>query len=160
MYEISQKITPNLWFDTQAEEAAEFYIGIFENSRVVDVLRYGDAGPGEPGTVMVVVFELAGQRLVGLNGGPEFKFTEAISLEVHCDSQEEVDRLWQRLGEGGEPGPCGWLKDKYGLSWQIVPTRFLELVTDPDQEKANRVMKAMYGMGKLDIATLEAAAKG
>jgi predicted 3-demethylubiquinone-9 3-methyltransferase (glyoxalase superfamily) len=160
MSEIKQKITPNLWFDTEAEEAAEYYTGIFENSRVVDVQHYGEAGPGEPGTVMTVQFELAGQQFVGINGGPQFKFTEAISLEVSCESQEEVDRLWQQLGEGGEHGPCGWLKDKYGLSWQIVPQRLVELLTDPDAAKAARAMKAMLGMSKIDIATLEAAAKG
>ncbi|MEV0086075.1 VOC family protein [Saccharopolyspora sp. NPDC050642] len=160
MYEIKQKIITNLWFDTQAEEAAQHYAGIFDDSRIVHVQRYGDAGPGEPGTVMTVLFELAGQQFVGINGGPEFKFTEAISLEVLCDSQDEVDRLWQRLGEGGEPGPCGWLKDKYGLSWQIVPRRLYELITDQDEAKAQRTMKAMLSMGKLDIAALEAAAEG
>ncbi|MBB5152828.1 VOC family protein [Saccharopolyspora phatthalungensis] len=160
MYEIKQKITPNLWFDTEAEEAAEYYAGIFDDSRVLEVQRYGEAGPGEPGTVMLVVFELAGQQFVGINGGPQFKFTEAISLEVTCGSQEEVDRLWQRLGEGGEHGPCGWLKDKYGLSWQVTPRRLLELVTDPDEAKAARVMKAMLAMSKIDIAALEEAAKG
>ncbi|MGW5649275.1 VOC family protein [Saccharopolyspora sp. NPDC003752] len=160
MYEIKQKIITNLWFDTQAEEAAQHYAGIFDDSRIVRVQRYGDAGPGEPGTVMTVLFELAGQQFVGINGGPEFKFTEAISLEVLCDSQDEVDRLWQRLGEGGEPGPCGWLKDKYGLSWQIVPRRLYELIADQDETKARRAMKAMLSMGKLDIAALEAAAEG
>lgn len=160
MHEIKQKITPNLWFDTEAEEAAQYYASIFEDSRVLGVRRYGEAGPGEPGTVMLVEFELAGQKFVGINGGPEFKFTEAISLEVSCESQEEVDRLWQQLGEGGEYGPCGWLKDKYGLSWQITPRRLLELITDPDQAKADRVMKAMLGMSKIDITALEAAAEG
>jgi predicted 3-demethylubiquinone-9 3-methyltransferase (glyoxalase superfamily) len=160
MSEIKQKITPNLWFDTEAEEAAEYYTGIFENSRVLDVQRYTEAGPGEPGTVMTVQFELAGQQFVGINGGPHFKFTEAISLEVSCESQDEVDRLWQQLGEGGEHGPCGWLKDKYGLSWQIVPRRLIELITDPDEARAARAMKAMLGMSKIDIAALEEAAKG
>ncbi|WP_190822728.1 VOC family protein [Saccharopolyspora pogona] len=160
MYEIKQKIITNLWFDTAAEEAARYYAGIFDDSRVVHVQRYGEAGPGEPGTVMTVLFELAGQQFVGINGGPQFKFTEAISLEVLCDSQHEVDRLWQQLGEGGEPGPCGWLKDKYGLSWQIVPRRLYELITAADEAKAQRAMKAMLSMGKLDIATLEAAAEG
>ncbi|MEV6226487.1 VOC family protein [Saccharopolyspora shandongensis] len=160
MYEIKQKIITNLWFDTQAEEAAQHYAGIFDGSRIVHVQRYGDAGTGEPGTVMTVLSELAGQQFVGINGGPEFKFTEAISLEVLCDSQDEVDRLWQRLGEGGEPGPCGWLTDKYGLSWQIVPRRLYELITDQDETKAQRAMKAMLSMGKLDIAALEAAAEG
>ncbi|MGW3473361.1 VOC family protein [Saccharopolyspora sp. NPDC000995] len=160
MYEIKQKIITNLWFDTAAEEAARYYAGIFDDSRVVHVQRYGEAGPGETGTVMTVLFELAGQQFVGINGGPQFKFTEAISLEVLCDSQDEVDRLWQQLSEGGEPGPCGWLKDKYGLSWQIVPRRLYELITDAEETKAQRAMKAMLSMGKLDIATLETAAEG
>lgn len=158
MPEIKQTITPNLWFDTNAEEAARFYAGIFDDSRIVRVLRYTEAGPGEPGTVMTVEFELAGQRFVGINGGPEFTFTEAISLEVRCESQEEVDRLWQRLGEGGEYVHCGWLKDKYGLSWQIVPQRLYDLITDPDEAKAARVTKAMLAMVKLDVSVLEAVA--
>ncbi|RKT86522.1 Glyoxalase superfamily enzyme, possibly 3-demethylubiquinone-9 3-methyltransferase [Saccharopolyspora antimicrobica] len=161
MAQIKQKITTNLWFDGVAEEAAAHYTGIFEDSRITQVLRHGEAGSGTPGTVMTVQFELAGQQFVGINGGPQFTFTEAVSLQVRCESQEEVDRLWQQLGEGGEPGPCGWLKDKYGVSWQIVPNRLYELITDPDAEKADRVIKAMLAMGgKLDIAALEAAAAG
>jgi predicted 3-demethylubiquinone-9 3-methyltransferase (glyoxalase superfamily) len=155
-----QKITPNLWFDTEGEEAANFYVSLFENSKIVEVTRYGDAGPREAGTVMTVTFELDGEEFVALNGGPEFKFTEAVSLQVNCDSQEEVDRLWDALSDGGEPGPCGWLKDRYGLSWQIVPTVLNELVADPDPVKSQRVMKAMLGMKKLDIAGLEAAYHG
>jgi predicted 3-demethylubiquinone-9 3-methyltransferase (glyoxalase superfamily) len=155
-----QKITPNLWFDTEGEEAANFYVSLFANSKIVEVTRYGDAGPREAGTVMTVTFELDGEEFVALNGGPEFKFTEAVSLQVNCDSQEEVDRLWDALSDGGEPGPCGWLKDRYGLSWQIVPTVLNELVADPDPVKSQRVMKAMLGMKKLDIAGLEAAYHG
>lgn len=152
------KITPCLWFDTQGEEAAQFYTSIFSNSRIVDVARYGEAGPRPAGTVMVVVFELDGQRFLALNGGPQFTFSEAISLQVDCRSQEEVDEYWGRLGEGGEEGPCGWLKDRYGLSWQIVPTRLTELLDDPDPETSQRVMRAMLEMRKIDIAALEQAA--
>ncbi|TDC99614.1 VOC family protein [Saccharopolyspora terrae] len=160
MYEFAQKITPNLWFDTEAEEAAKYYCSIFPDSRIVHVMHRGEAGPGEPGTVLVVQFELFGQQFIGLNGGPQFTFTEAVSLEVTCESQEEIDRLWEQLGEGGEHGPCGWLKDRYGLSWQITPRRLLELITSPDPAVSDRVMKAMLSMGKLDIAELEAAAQG
>jgi predicted 3-demethylubiquinone-9 3-methyltransferase (glyoxalase superfamily) len=149
-----QKITTFLWFDHQAEEAAQHYTSIFDDSRVVDIQRYGEAGPGEPGTVMTVTFELAGQRFIALNGGPHFTFTEAISLSVDCETQEEVDELWARLGDGGEPGPCGWLKDKYGLSWQIVPRQLNELMRDPDPAKSARVTKAMLGMKKIDIQGL------
>ncbi|MES4908319.1 MULTISPECIES: VOC family protein [unclassified Streptomyces] len=149
-----QKITTFLWFDHQAEEAAQHYTSIFDDSRVVDIQRYGEGGPGEPGTVMTVTFELAGQRFIALNGGPHFTFTEAISLSVDCATQEEVDELWARLGEGGEPGPCGWLKDKYGLSWQIVPRKLTELMSDPDPAKSARVTKAMLGMKKIDIQGL------
>ncbi|MDX3229290.1 VOC family protein [Streptomyces sp. ME19-01-6] len=152
-----QKITTFLWFDHQAEEAAHHYTSIFDDSRVVDIQRYGEAGPGEPGTVMTVTFELAGQRFIALNGGPHFTFTEAISLSVDCATQEEVDDLWARLGDGGEEGPCGWLKDKYGLSWQIVPTKLTELMRDPDPAKSARVTKAMLGMKKIDIQALVAA---
>lgn len=133
-----QKITTFLWFDNQAEEAANHYTSIFDDSRIVDIQRYGEAGPGEAGTVMTVTFELAGQRFIALNGGPHFTFTEAISLSVDCATQEEVDELWARLGEGGEDGPCGWLKDKYGLSWQIVPRKLTELMSDPDPVKSDR----------------------
>jgi len=151
-------ITPNLWFDTQGEEAAEFYTSIFDNSRILGVTRYGEAGPREAGTVMTVAFELDGQRFVAINGGPDFTFNEAISLEVDCGSQEEVDYFWSRLGEGGEEGPCGWLKDRYGVSWQIVPRRLVELLEESDPETADRVMSAMLKMRKIDIATLEDAA--
>ncbi|MGY0064598.1 VOC family protein [Streptomyces sp. LZ34] len=149
-----QKITTFLWFDHQAEEAAHHYTSIFDDSRVVDIQRYGEAGPGEAGTVMTVTFELAGQRFIALNGGPHFTFTEAISLSVDCATQEEVDELWARLGDGGEEGPCGWLKDKYGLSWQIVPGKLMELLRDPDPVKSARVTKAMLGMKKIDIQGL------
>ncbi|MEU5103368.1 VOC family protein [Streptomyces sp. NPDC021354] len=149
-----QKITTFLWFDNQAEEAANHYTSIFDDSRIVDIQRYGEAGPGEAGTVMTVTFELAGQRFIALNGGPHFTFTEAISLSVDCATQEEVDELWARLGEGGEDGPCGWLKDKYGLSWQIVPRKLTELMSDPDPVKSAQVTKAMLGMKKIDIQGL------
>jgi predicted 3-demethylubiquinone-9 3-methyltransferase (glyoxalase superfamily) len=152
-----QKITPWLWFDGQAEEAANYYTSIFKNSRVLDVKRYGAAGPQPEGTVMTAAFELEGQEFVALNGGPEFKFNEAISFLVDCRTQEEVDELWEKLSEGGEKGPCGWLKDKYGVSWQIVPTALGELLNDPDPEKSNRVMKAMLGMSKIEIQGLRDA---
>jgi len=152
-----QKITPFLWFDDQAEEAANFYVSIFKNSKIVNIARYGEAGPGPAGTVMTVAFELNGQEFTALNGGPEFKFTEAISFFVNCESQQEVDELWEKLSEGGEEGPCGWLKDKYGLSWQIVPTVLGEMLNDPDPAKAQRVMKAMLQMQKIDIAGLKQA---
>jgi predicted 3-demethylubiquinone-9 3-methyltransferase (glyoxalase superfamily) len=153
-----QKITPCLWFDMEGEEAAEFYTSVFPNSRIVEVTRYGSAGPRAEGTVMTVSFELDGQRFIALNGGPDFKFNEAISLEVDCESQDEVDSYWNALTEGGEEGPCGWLKDRYGVSWQIVPKVLTELISDPDQEKAQRVMAAMLQMGKIEIAELEKAA--
>ena len=153
-----QKITPWLWFDTQAEEAAELYTSIFGNSRVLDIARYGKAGPREEGLVMTVAFELEGQEFVALNGGPEFTFNEVISFQVSCESQDEVDRFWARLSEGGEEGPCGWLKDRYGVSWQIIPTRLAQLVDDPDPERSARAMRAMLGMRKIDIAGLERAA--
>ena len=152
------KITPFLWFDTQAQEAAEFYTSIFERSRILDVSHYGDAGPGAPGAVMTVSFEVDGQRFLALNGGPEhFKFNESISFVVNCTSQAEVDYFWGRLTDGGEEGPCGWLKDKYGLSWQIVPDRLPDLLTDPDPEKSQRAMRAMFEMKKIDIAAIERA---
>jgi predicted 3-demethylubiquinone-9 3-methyltransferase (glyoxalase superfamily) len=153
-----QKITPCLWFDTEGEEAAQFYTSVFPNSRIVEVTRYGSAGPRAEGTVMTVSFELDGQGFMALNGGPDFKFNEAISLSVDCESQDEVDSYWNALTEGGEAGPCGWLKDKYGVSWQIVPKVLNELISDPDQEKAQRVMAAMLQMGKIEIAELEKAA--
>jgi predicted 3-demethylubiquinone-9 3-methyltransferase (glyoxalase superfamily) len=152
-----QKITPFLWFDNQAEEAANFYISIFKNSAIKEVVRYGEAGPGPAGSAMTVSFELEGQAFTALNGGPIFKFTEAISFYVNCQSQAEVDELWARLTEGGEEGQCGWLKDKFGLSWQIVPNRLIELLGDPDPAKANRVMEAMLQMQKIDVPTLEQA---
>jgi len=153
-----QKISPFLWFDTEGEEAARFYTSVFPNSRVVEVTRYGSAGPRPDGTVMTVTFELDGQRFVALNGGPEFTFSEAISFEVSCETQEEVDAFWSALSEGGEEGPCGWLKDRFGVSWQIVPRVLIELLADPDQEKAQRVMAAMLKMGKIEIESLERAA--
>jgi predicted 3-demethylubiquinone-9 3-methyltransferase (glyoxalase superfamily) len=154
-----QKITPFLWFDNQAEDAAKFYISIFNNSKVGAITRYGEAGPGTPGSVLTVEFELDGLSFVALNGGPHFKFTEAISMQIACETQEEVDRLWSQLTEGGgQPGQCGWLKDKFGLSWQVVPTALPRLLKQPDAEKANRVMAAMLQMTKIEIAELERAA--
>jgi predicted 3-demethylubiquinone-9 3-methyltransferase (glyoxalase superfamily) len=152
-----QKITPFLWFDGKAEEAMKFYVSTFKNSKVLGVGRYGEAGPGPKGSVMTVRFELDGQEFIGLNGGPQFKFTEAVSFSVDCKTQKEVDELWEKLSEGGEQGPCGWLKDKYGLSWQIVPSILGKLLGDKDPAKANRVMKAMLQMKKLDIAGLQKA---
>ncbi len=153
-----QKITPCLWFDTEGEDAARFYTSIFPNSRVVDVARYGSAGPRPEGTVMTVSFELDGQSFIALNGGPDFTFNEAISFQVDCETQEEVDAFWSKLSEGGEEGPCGWLKDKYGVSWQIVPTALSRLLADPDREKSQRVMEAMLSMKKIEIDGLERAA--
>jgi predicted 3-demethylubiquinone-9 3-methyltransferase (glyoxalase superfamily) len=156
-----QKITTFLWFDDQAEQAAAFYTSLFDDSRIVTVQKYGEAGPGTPGSVMLVEFELAGQRYLALNGGPVYTFNEAMSLSVDCASQEEVDRLWDGLTrDGGEPGPCGWLKDRWGVSWQIVPRRLVELLADPDREKAQRAMSAMLGMKKIRIDELEAAFEG
>ena len=154
-----QKITPCLWFDTDGEEAARFYTSVFPNSRIVDVTHYGSAGPRPEGTVMTVEFELDGQTFVALNGGPEFTFSEAVSFQVSCENQEEVDFYWERLAETGEEGPCGWLKDRFGLSWQIVPTALPKLLSDPDTERAQRVMAAMLEMKKIDIETLERAAE-
>ncbi len=153
-----QKITPCLWFDTEGEEAARFYTSVFPNSRVTEVTRYGSAGPRPEGTVMTVSFELDGQHFVALNGGPEFTFNEAISFQVSCQTQEEVDRFWSALAGGGEEGPCGWLKDRFGVSWQIIPTALPELLSDPDREKSQRVMQAMLGMKKIEISELERAA--
>jgi predicted 3-demethylubiquinone-9 3-methyltransferase (glyoxalase superfamily) len=153
-----QKITPFLWFDTEGEEAARFYTSVFPNSRIVEVAHYGSAGPRPEGMVMTVTFELDGQTFVALNGGPEFTFNEAISFEVSCESQEEVDSYWSTLSMGGEEGPCGWLKDRFGVSWQIVPTRLTELLLDPDREKSQRVMEAMLKMKKIEIDELEQAA--
>jgi predicted 3-demethylubiquinone-9 3-methyltransferase (glyoxalase superfamily) len=157
---MGSKITPFLWFDNQAEEAANFYVSVFPNSAVLEVSRYGEAGRGAPGSAMVVSFRLDGQEVRALNGGPEFTFTEAFSFQIDCADQAEVDYYWDKLSEGGEPGPCGWLKDRYGLSWQVVPRRLMELLGDPDREKANRVMAAMLKMGKIEVPVLEAAAKG
>jgi predicted 3-demethylubiquinone-9 3-methyltransferase (glyoxalase superfamily) len=152
--------TTCLWFDTEAEEAATHYTSIFQNSKLGDVVRYGEAGPRPAGTVMTVDFELNGQRFVALNGGPEFKFNEAISFQIDCEDQDEVDYYWSKLSEGGEEGPCGWLKDKFGVSWQVIPTVLPELMNDPDPEKAKRATEAMLGMKKLDIAALQKAHAG
>jgi predicted 3-demethylubiquinone-9 3-methyltransferase (glyoxalase superfamily) len=152
-----QKITPFLWFDGKAEEAIKFYTSIFKNSKLLNVSRYGEAGPGPAGSVMAATFQLEGQEFTALNGGPEFKFTEAISFFVSCKTQKEIDKLWDKLSEGGEKGQCGWLKDKYGLSWQIVPPVLVEMLQDKDAEKSKRVMDAMLQMSKLDIKTLKQA---
>jgi len=152
------KITPCLWFDTEGEEAAEFYTSVFPNSRILDVARYGEAGPRTAGTVMTVSFELDGKQFVALNGGPDFTFNEAISFQVSCEGQEEVDAYWSKLSDGGEEGPCGWLKDRFGVSWQIVPTALPRLLADPDRERAQRAMAAMLKMKKIEIAELERAA--
>ena len=152
-----QKITTFLWFDTQAEEAANFYVSLFKNSRISTVNRYGDAGPGPKGSVMMVTFQLEGQGFIALNGGPHFKFTPAISLMVDCETQEEVDQLWERLSEGGRKDRCGWLQDKYGLSWQIVPRALQQLMSDPDAKKSANVMQAMLQMDKIDINKLQEA---
>ena len=152
-----QKITPFLWFENQAEEAMNFYVSIFKNSKRGRISRYGEAGPGPKGTVMVATFQLEGQEFIALNGGPHFKFTEAISLVVSCETQDEVDAFWEKLSEGGAKGQCGWLKDKYGLSWQIVPTVLGELMSGPDPEKSKKVMTAMLQMKKLDISGLKRA---
>ncbi|HEX6838351.1 MAG TPA: VOC family protein [Polyangia bacterium] len=153
-----KKITPFLWFDNDAEAAVELYTSVFENSKVLSVQRYGAAGPGKEGSVMTIHFELEGQELIALNGGPHFEHSEAFSLSVDCKSQAEVDELWARLSAGGQPSQCGWLKDRFGLSWQIVPSRLVELLGDKDRQKAARVMSAMMKMTKIDIAALERAA--
>lgn len=153
-----QKITPFLWFDTEGEEAATFYTSLFEDSRIVSISRYGEAGPRPAGTAMTVTFVLQGQEFVALNGGPEFTFSEAVSFQVRCESQEEVDRFWSKLTEGGEEGPCGWAKDRYGVSWQITPVALEELLSDPDPGRSQRAMTAMLGMKKIDIAALREAA--
>jgi predicted 3-demethylubiquinone-9 3-methyltransferase (glyoxalase superfamily) len=155
-----ERITPNLWFDTESEEAAEFYTGIFPNSRIVNVTHYTEGAPREAGMVMTVEFELDGNRFVGINGGSEFKFSEAISFEIVCKDQEEIDYYWERLTDGGEEVQCGWLRDRYGLSWQVVPTGMEELFADPDKTRAERAMKAMLGMVKIDVAELRRAADG
>ena len=155
----TQKITTFLWFDSNAEEAANFYVSVFKNSRILNSVRYGDVGPGAKGTIMIIDFELDGERFTALNGGPNFKFTEAVSLVVHCKTQEEVDYFWEKLSDGGEKVECGWLKDKFGLSWQITPEILLELIQDPDEQKSQRVMKAMMQMKKIDIEDLKKAAE-
>ena len=156
-----QKITPFLWFDNQAEEAVNFYVSVFKDSKIGKVTRYDEASSkasGQPqGSVMTIEFQLAGQDFIALNGGPQFKFTEAVSFSVDCKNQQEVDEFWEKLSAGGEEGPCGWLKDKYGLSWQITPTVLVEMLNDPNTEKAQRVMKAMLQMKKIDIKTIEEA---
>ena len=156
-----QKITPFLWYDDKAEEAANFYVSIFKNSKVLSLVRYGDAGPGPKGSVMTVEFELQGQKFVGLNGGPLFKFTEAVSFAINCESQEEVDYFWQKLtAEGGAESQCGWLKDRYGLSWQVVPTAVIAMLKDKDSAKSQRVMQAVMQMKKIDIPILKQAYEG
>jgi len=152
-----QKISPFLWFDQQAEEAARFYISIFPNSSITKIGRYTDAGPGPKGSVMTVAFQLDGQEFTALNGGPVFKFNEAVSFVVNCDTQQEVDHFWERLSQGGQIIECGWLKDKYGLAWQIVPRVLMEMIVDADPAKVDRVMRAMMKMKKLEIAPLEKA---
>ena len=151
-------ITPCLWFDTEGEEAANFYTSVVKNSRILDITHYGEAAPGKTGSVLTVTFELDGQKFVALNGGPQFTFSEATSFYIECHSQEEIDEYWSRLGEGGEEGPCGWLKDRFGLSWQIVPVRLMELISDTDPETSNRVMAAMLQMKKIDLEAIEQAA--
>jgi len=155
-----QRITPFLWFDNQAEEAAKFYVSIFKNSKIVTITRYGEAGPGPKGSVMTVVFQLDGQEMIALNGGPHFKFTEAISFSVDCKTQQEVDEYWEKLTASGAEGPCGWLKDKYGLSWQINPTILGEMLSDSDPHKSKRVMEAMLKMKKIVIEDLKQAYEG
>jgi predicted 3-demethylubiquinone-9 3-methyltransferase (glyoxalase superfamily) len=155
-----KKIIPFLWFDDKAEEAAKFYVSIFKNSRLGTVTRYGETGPGPKGKVMSVIFQLDGEEFYALNGGPVFKFTEAISFFINCETQQEVDDLWERLSEGGSKSQCGWLKDKYGLSWQVIPTALGKMLQDKDPEKAKRVMQAMLQMGKIDIKKLTQAYEG
>jgi predicted 3-demethylubiquinone-9 3-methyltransferase (glyoxalase superfamily) len=154
------RITPNLWFDTQSEAAAEFYVSVFPNSKITNITYYGEAGPRPAGMVLTVDFVLDGQEYTAINGGPEFTFDEAISLLINCADQDEVDYYWDKLTDGGEEGPCGWLKDKFGLSWQVCPAGFVELLNDPDPSRGQRAMTAMFGMKKLDIAALRAAADG
>ena len=154
------RITPNLWFDTESKEAAEFYVSVFPKSKITNVSYYGEAGPRPAGMVLTVAFVLDGQEYTAINGGPEFTFDEAVSFLINCADQAEVDYYWAALSEGGEEGPCGWLKDRYGLSWQVIPVAMEKLLTDPDQGRAQRAMKAMLGMSKIDLAALEAAADG
>jgi predicted 3-demethylubiquinone-9 3-methyltransferase (glyoxalase superfamily) len=157
---VSQKITPNLWFDTVAEEAANFYVEIFENSKILNVARYPEGSPGPAGEVMTVEFELDGVKFVGINGGPQFTFDEAVSFQISCKDQDEVDYFWEKLTDGGEESMCGWLEDRYGLSWQVVPEGMEAVFNDPDPERAQRAMQAMMAMRKLDIGALRAAAAG
>lgn len=152
-----QKITPFLWFDNNAEEAVNHYLSIFKNSKIVKTVRYGDVGPGSKESVMTIRFHLEGKDFIALNGGPHFKFNEAISLSVDCETQQDVDELWEKLSDGGQKGQCGWLKDKFGLSWQIIPSALVEMLQDPDAEKSHRVMQAMLQMGRIDIARLRQA---
>src|SRR5688500_10639342 len=154
------RITPNLWFDTQGEEAAEFYCSIFPNSKITNITHYTDAGPGPAGSVLTVDFVLDGQEYTAINGGPDFTFTEAISLLINCEDQAEVDYYWSTLTDGGQEVQCGWLKDRYGLSWQVCPVGMIELLNDADPERSRRAMEAMFGMKKLDLAALRAAADG
>ena len=154
------KVTPHLWFDKEAQEAADLYVSIFKNSKIVGISNFGE-GPGDSGTVMTVTFEIDGQRVIALNAGPHFKFNESFSFFVSCESQEEVDEYWSKLiADGGEESQCGWLKDRFGLSWQIIPTRLMELMQDEDREAAGRVMKCMLGQRKIDIEELEKAYAG
>ncbi|HEY9530132.1 MAG TPA: VOC family protein [Burkholderiales bacterium] len=154
---MKQKITPFLWFDDNAEEAAKFYVSVFRNSKIVTTARYGDAGPGPKGGVMTVVLELDGQQFIALNGGPHFRFTEAVSFTIDCKDQAEVDYYWEKLSAGGQQQPCGWLKDRFGLPWQVIPSALGEMMSDPDRAKSNRVMAAMLKMKKMDIAALRRA---
>ncbi|MEP7367318.1 MAG: VOC family protein [Acidobacteriota bacterium] len=160
MSKITQRISPFLWFDTQAEEAVNFYTSIFEDSKIVSIMRCGDAGPGPKGSVLTIAFQLAGQQFVALNGGPHVKFNDGVSFVVNCETQEEVDRYWDLLTAGGQVVECGWLKDKFGLSWQVTPTVLIEMIHDPDTARADRVMKAMMQMKKLEIAPLQRAYQG
>ncbi len=157
---MAQKIVTNLWFDNQAEEAAEFYTSLFDDSRIVGVVPYSEAAPGETGATMLVEFELAGQRFIGINGGPAFTFDEAISLQIECEDQDEVDFYWEKLTDGGEESQCGWCKDRYGLSWQVTPTGMEEFFAGSDPDRINRAMKAMLGMKKIDLAAMQSAADG
>jgi predicted 3-demethylubiquinone-9 3-methyltransferase (glyoxalase superfamily) len=159
-HDMTPKIIPNLWFDSEAEQAAAFYTSVFEDSRILGTTRYPEGSPGEPGSVMTVEFELRGQRFVGINGGPMLPFTEAVSFQVDCADQEQVDYFWDRLSEGGQEGQCGWLKDRFGVSWQVVPEGMDAVFADPDPTRAQRAMQAMMGMGKLDIRALREAADG
>ncbi|MGH2532922.1 MAG: VOC family protein [Thermomicrobiales bacterium] len=154
---MTRKITPYLWFDDNAEAAMNYYVSVFKDAEVLNVSRYGDGGPGPAGSVMTATFRLNGQEFIALNGGPQFTFTEAVSFLIECETQEDVDYYWDKLSAGGEPGPCGWLKDQFGLSWQVIPTTLFELLQDEDPVKANRVMQAMLQMTKIDVAKLKQA---